>query len=70
MSKDIRLWITIGILGLVILFTLQNIATVEITFLFWTMTLPRVVFLIIVFALGVLLGWVLKSLNRHAHRYD
>jgi len=65
MSGNIRLWVTIGILGLVILFTVQNIVTVQVTFLFWTIELPRAILLFFVFTLGVLLGWTLKSARRH-----
>ena len=68
MSKDIRLWVTIGILGLVAVFTLQNIVTVDVTFLFWTIELPRAILLFFVFALGVLLGWILKSTRGPARR--
>lgn len=63
-----RLWITIGILGLVILFVLQNVTNVEVTFLFWTIRLPRAILLLGVFLLGVLLGGVLNSAYRHRRR--
>lgn len=68
MSKDIRLWVTIGILGLLVLFSLQNIVDVEVTFLFWTITLPRAILLFVVFVIGVLAGWILKSLDRRTQR--
>lgn len=61
MRRNIRLWVTIGILGLVVLFTLQNIVTVQVTFFIWTMELPRAVLVFVVFAMGMLSGWVLKS---------
>lgn len=65
MSRDIRVWVTIAILGLLTLFTLQNVVTVEVTFLFWTLTLPRAILLFLVFAAGVLVGWILKSAHGH-----
>ncbi len=65
MSRDIRIWLTIGILGLVVLFTLQNVVTVEVSFLFWTVKLPRAILLFVVLAIGILLGWILKSVHRH-----
>ena len=66
MSKDIRVWVTIGVIGLLALFTLQNVVTVEVTFLFWTIMLPRAILLFFVFAVGVLVGWILKSAHSHS----
>lgn len=68
MSKDIRVWVTIGIIGLLALFTLQNVVTVEVTFLFWTITLPRAILLFLVFATGVLVGWILKSAHGNSQQ--
>ena len=70
MYRDIRVWVTIGILGLVVLFTLQNVVTVEVTFLFWTVKLPRAILLFVVLAIGILLGWILKSVHRHPRPPD
>lgn len=67
MSRNVHLWVTIGIVGLLVLFILQNVVTVELTFLFWTISLPRAILLAIVFGIGVLVGWILKSL-RHPGR--
>jgi len=53
------------ILGiLVIFFVTQNTGTADITFLFWTVTLSRAVMYIIIFALGFLIGWLVKSRRR------
>ena len=68
MSRDIRLWFSIAVLALVIIFTLQNIVTVEVTFLVWTIALPRAILLFVVFVLGVALGWILKSVASRQRR--
>jgi len=68
MSRKIRLWITIGILGLVVLFIVQNIVTTQVIFLFWTLELPRAILLFLVFALGVLVGWILTSTHAATRR--
>ena len=70
MARNIRLWVTIAILGVVVLFTIQNIVTVQVTFMFWTIELPRAMLLFIVFVLGILLGWVLRSTHHLTPRSD
>ena len=65
MSQRLHLWLTIAIVALLALFTLQNLVTVEVTFLVWAIQLPRAILVFVVLALGVLLGWMLNSARRH-----
>lgn len=62
---SILTWI-IGVLLLV--FVLQNLATVEVGFLVWTIQTPRAVMLLAVFAAGVLVGWLVATLKRGERR--
>jgi len=48
----------IVIVGLVVLFTVQNVATVEVSFLAWSISLPRAVLLFLVFVGGVVAGLI------------
>ncbi len=68
MSEHLRLWLTIAIVALLALFTFQNLVTVEVTFLFWAVQLPRAILVFVVFACGALLGWILNSARRHRRR--
>jgi uncharacterized integral membrane protein len=52
----------IGIL--VIVFIVQNIEMVEVSFLAWTISVNRAVMVLVVFAVGVFLGWIVGSLGR------
>lgn len=70
MSEQLRLWATILIVGLLALFTFQNLVTVEVTFLFWAVQLPRAILVFVVFAFGALLGWILCSARRHRRRSE
>jgi uncharacterized integral membrane protein len=54
--------------GLVIVFMIQNVDTVELQFLTWTMQIPRAVMILVVFAVGILLGWVIKSVGNIKRR--
>lgn len=60
------LGIIIGILCLV--FFIQNSEIITANFLFWTITLPRSVMLIIVLGAGLFLGWIVSSTRNMKRR--
>ena len=66
MEKSIKFYAGLGLLVLVVLFTLQNTETVPISFLFWEFTLSRALMIFMVFVIGVLVGIFASShyLNR------
>jgi len=49
------------LVGLVVLFVVQNIAIVEINFLFWSMSFPRSLLMGIMLVIGIIVGWILHS---------
>jgi len=51
--------------GVSLLFIIQNMAVVEIQFLFWSFSLPRSVFLFVLLAVGVLVGWLWHGYQIH-----
>jgi len=53
--------IIIGVL--VIIFMVQNVETVDIQFLKWTAHLSRAIMILIVFVVGIGIGWVVKSIG-------
>lgn len=57
MAKNMRYWVSMIVLGLVILFVVQNIAVVEVNFFIWTVTVPRAILLLIIFVAGAAFGW-------------
>ena len=54
--------LAIGIL--VIVFIVQNIEMIEVSFLAWTISVNRAVMVLVVFAVGIILGWIVGSLGR------
>jgi len=56
--KKLHSAIGIVIVGLIVLFTVQNVATVEVSFLAWSISLPRAVLLFLVFVGGVVAGLI------------
>lgn len=51
----------VGVLCLI--FFIQNGETVSVSFLAWTLTLPRYLLMIIILFSGMFLGWILSSLR-------
>jgi len=62
--------ITILILaGLAVLFIVQNVAVVEIQFMFWSTQMPRSLLMFLVLGTGMIIGWFLHSyLHFRKHR--
>ena len=53
--------IVIGVF--VIVFMVQNVETVDIQFLTWTFQIQRAIMILIVFVVGIGIGWVVKSIG-------
>ena len=60
---------TISVLSVLLVIVLvQNSSTVKFHFLFWTFTVSRYLFLLLLFAIGFIIGWLLRS--HFFHRKD
>lgn len=53
------------IVGLAVLFIVQNVAVVEIQFLFWSTQMSRSLLIFLLLAIGILVGWFLRSYLRY-----
>ncbi|MEK7321601.1 MAG: LapA family protein [Pseudomonadota bacterium] len=63
MSK-LKLTLGLVLIGLVIVFTLQNTAVVEVHFLLWTLSMSQVLLIFGLLVIGMALGWLISSLSR------
>lgn len=61
--RDAKLILSMTVLGLLVVFTIQNVEIVQVHFLLWTLEIRRAFLLFVVLACGVLIGWWL-----HGHR--
>lgn len=64
--------LTAGIilLGIIVVFTIQNSAVVELRFLFWTLSMSRALMIYAVLAAGMAVGWILCSWSQHNRKKD
>jgi len=63
MPASIRPVLLIILVGIGLVFAIQNVADVEVQFLFWSIALPRAILILAVLALGILIGWILHSVH-------
>lgn len=60
-----RLIISLVLICLVVVLLIQNAEIVEIEIFFWTIAVSRVLLMVILLAVGVLVGWFLKAYFVH-----
>lgn len=56
-----KLIASITLAGLAIVFIIQNVAVVELTFLFWTLSMSMTLAMFLIFSLGMITGWLLRG---------
>ena len=61
---QIRLIITLFLLLFVMVFAVQNAATVEIKLLFWEVSFPRSLLIIMMLLIGIIVGWFSRAIFR------
>ena len=59
-----KLFIASGLILLVMIFAVQNAATVDIRLLFWDVAFPRSLLIFMMLLIGVVIGWFLRSVFR------
>jgi uncharacterized integral membrane protein len=47
--------------GITVLFVIQNVAVVEIRFMFWSVAMSRALLMFFVLAVGILIGWLMNG---------
>ena len=57
----IKLVLSLVVTAFIVLFPLQNTTIVEIKFLFWSLSMSRSLMIVVFVALGVAIGWMLRS---------
>ncbi|KPJ92033.1 MAG: hypothetical protein AMJ55_10425 [Gammaproteobacteria bacterium SG8_15] len=60
-----KLAVALCLVLLIILFTIQNTEIVTIQFLFWKLSVSRVLMIFFVFTIGVTVGWITSIWSRH-----
>lgn len=60
----LRLFIGILLGAAIVIFAAQNTGEVTYTFLFWQVTAPRLLVLLVVYLMGIVTSWLVLGLSR------
>lgn len=58
---NLKFAITMFLAALLGIFMLQNIEQVQVSFLLWSISMPRVIMLFFVISIGIAIGWLLHG---------
>jgi putative membrane protein len=64
-TMNLKMLFILILAGLAVLFIIQNVAIVEIQFLFWAIQMPRSLLIFLLLAIGVIIGWFLHFYIKH-----
>ena len=56
-----KLILAIILAGMAAVFIIQNVTSVDLTFLFWTLSMSRALLMFLILSLGFILGWLLHG---------
>jgi uncharacterized membrane protein YciS (DUF1049 family) len=56
-----KLFLSLALAGLAVLFVLQNVIVVEVRFLLWGLRMTLSILIFLLFASGLIVGWLLHS---------
>ncbi len=66
--RYVKITIAVVLALLMIVFAVQNIATVDVRFLIWSVTVPKVVLILGTYVLGMVTGWGLVEVLKRSLR--
>ena len=58
---NLKLVLAIILAGMAAVFIIQNVTSVDLTFLFWTLSMSRALLMFLILSLGFILGWLLHG---------
>lgn len=64
-GMNFRLMLVLILVGLAVLFVIQNVVAVEIRFLFWSLGMSLSLLIFLLLAIGVIIGWFVHSYINH-----
>jgi lipopolysaccharide assembly protein A len=67
---NFKLTLILVLSGIILIFVTQNVAAVEVTFLLWSISLSRALLIFFALAIGILIGWFLRSYIEHRQAKD
>jgi putative membrane protein len=63
-----KIILSVILAGLALIFIFQNFTVINIRFLFWTLSISRSLLMLLLFLIGLILGWLLHSYSIHSRK--
>ncbi len=63
--NNLKLVASLVLIGFIVVFVTQNVAVVEIRFIFWKLSMSRALLIFFLLAIGTLIGWLLHGFAVH-----
>ena len=60
-----KLLLILSLVGFTVFFIIQNVAVVEIKFLFWSLSMSRSLMMFFLLTIGIIIGWFLHGYMQH-----
>lgn len=61
----VKMYVSLALLLLTVIFTVQNAAVVTVNFLFWKLEISRALLIFFLLVIGVIIGWFSHSHYQH-----
>ena len=58
---NLKLVLGIILAGMAAVFIIQNVTSVDLTFLFWTLSMSRALLMLLILSIGFILGWLMHG---------
>ncbi|MDH5217512.1 MAG: LapA family protein [Gammaproteobacteria bacterium] len=65
---NVKISVGLILLLLVVVFIVQNAISVDIRFLFWTISMSRSIMIFFVLAIGIIIGWITSGHFNRKHQ--
>ena len=60
-EMNLKLFLILAVICLAVIFVIQNVRVVELTFFFWTLSMSRALLIFLILSIGIILGWLLRG---------
>lgn len=62
----VKMYFSLALLLLTVIFTVQNATVVPVNFLFWKLEISRALLIFFLLVIGIIIGWVSHSHYQHS----
>ena len=69
-SMKFKIILSLVVAVLIVIFIVQNVAVVDIKFLFWKLSMSRSLMMLFLIIVGIIIGWFLKSASVRRQKED